>query len=869
MNNTPLNDELKATVEKYHNIGIPVLPFKIGIDGKKRPAIEAWSEWQHRSQTPEEFGAILPKIIETQVLGLVMGTKIIVDGEICYFIAVDRDTKDPTLTEEIKKKSKLALNAMRITQTEGTIHGGEHLYYYSKLPAKGKKLHDIGMELLGTGNLCVVFPSIGYSKLNDNTPTVIESAEDAFYDAIEKVGLSPKRNQTSIRKLLSTPKKYNRKPIRPCFVKLIGKQHLEHLEKVALIYELHYCGRTDQEIYDIFHENKAWEMEPDHQYNEVHTDEQLTYTINKAQQGNYRYLKETLTQMNICFPDCPLIQKIDCRKNKQNGKDGINPISDVAKFIEKSYQFAVEKNTNLLYVYDPAEGIYTNKTEHIIKTEICKLLDDETRVKYFAEVDNWLRSNPQTPRVEFNTDKNILAVKNGILHLDSLMLENFSPKFYITNKIPHEYARDADCQPIKRFLEASMPNKNHQLQHQEFLGKIIGKENPHHHEYGIMQGEGNNGKSVLIDVDTYFLGKENVSNQTLQALIYDKFATAALKDKFANFCADLPSTMLKHMGIINMIAAGDEITSQVKYGDLFKWKPNIGMMFSCNEAPAIDPSEDHAGTYRRIMIWDFPIIFSPNDPEHPEDKTLRDKLCTETLMSGYLNYAIEGLKRLKEQADFTAKLPIQETRKAYIKRSDSCRAFAIEHVIDTDNENDVVLSDYLFRKYIAYCVANKLSRRSKGELTKAIRCYAPGAEQTKTKLNPSDRDSPRVTSWRFLKMSDMSNMSEVFPKGSKENYQNKTLELSETPQTTLPTLTNFNQSNVEIANSPAQQGKKSTKSSMNETIEYEQIVCYFCRKPIMENDWEQNGFTENKPGHKKCCDELRSQLKRPQEDDNS
>ncbi|HSV49496.1 MAG TPA: hypothetical protein VLH35_04195, partial [Candidatus Acidoferrales bacterium] len=46
---------------------------------------------------------------------------------------------------------------------------------------------------------------------------------------------------------------------------------------------------------------------------------------------------------------------------------------------------------------------------------------------------------------------------------------------------------------------------------------------------------------------------------------------------------------------------------------------------------------------------------------------------------------------------------------------------------------------------------------------------------------------------------------------------------------------------------------------------YAQLTCYFCGKGIMDNDWEQSSFSENKPAHKKCCDEKRSQLKSPVE----
>ena len=42
---------------------------------------------------------------------------------------------------------------------------------------------------------------------------------------------------------------------------------------------------------------------------------------------------------------------------------------------------------------------------------------------------------------------------------------------------------------------------------------------------------------------------------------------------------------------------------------------------------------------------------------------------------------------------------------------------------------------------------------------------------------------------------------------------------------------------------------------------YQQLVCYFCNKPLMDKDWEESAFSENKPAHKKCCDDKRRQLK--------
>jgi hypothetical protein len=57
----------------------------------------------------------------------------------------------------------------------------------------------------------------------------------------------------------------------------------------------------------------------------------------------------------------------------------------------------------------------------------------------------------------------------------------------------------------------------------------------------------------------------------------------------------------------------------------------------------------------------------------------------------------------------------------------------------------------------------------------------------------------------------------------------------------------------------------SLESQEEDKIQYTQLVCYFCGKGIMDNDWVKNSFTENKPAHKKCFEEKRSQLKNPAE----
>ncbi|MEM2263538.1 MAG: hypothetical protein QW160_04890, partial [Candidatus Bathyarchaeia archaeon] len=74
-----------------------------------------------------------------------------------------------------------------ITQMEQTVSGGIHLVYLSRVkPSRSiSEFHGShGLELIATGKLCVMAPSKGYKRLNDNPPRVVEDVESLFYEVL-------------------------------------------------------------------------------------------------------------------------------------------------------------------------------------------------------------------------------------------------------------------------------------------------------------------------------------------------------------------------------------------------------------------------------------------------------------------------------------------------------------------------------------------------------------------------------------------------------------------------------------------------------------------------------------------------------------
>src|SRR5450756_1604873 len=107
------NAELQGAAQAYWEQGLAIGPFTIGPDGKKKPVINEWGQWQTRRQTKEELDAL--HIERYKMFGVVCGTKTVDE---VYFCVVDRDVKDPKLAEEIKEKTLKTIKLMRPTKIE-------------------------------------------------------------------------------------------------------------------------------------------------------------------------------------------------------------------------------------------------------------------------------------------------------------------------------------------------------------------------------------------------------------------------------------------------------------------------------------------------------------------------------------------------------------------------------------------------------------------------------------------------------------------------------------------------------------------------------------------------------------------------------
>ena len=176
--------DLKLVAFNYWNLGLNVVPLK-----GKQPLV-SWSQWQKERQSREEFETLPWQ--DADGFAIICGTKL-ENG--LYFVAIDFDVKN--VSEEAKQKGKDVLKNFLVTQTEETPSGGQHWIYYCHVKPKTVSAfhNDVALEILGEGKLCIMAPSQGYKRLNDNFPSIVQDLENLLYEALYAAGVKPKQEK--------------------------------------------------------------------------------------------------------------------------------------------------------------------------------------------------------------------------------------------------------------------------------------------------------------------------------------------------------------------------------------------------------------------------------------------------------------------------------------------------------------------------------------------------------------------------------------------------------------------------------------------------------------------------------------------------
>lgn len=306
-----MSEDLRAAAAMYHKLGIPVIPFKLtktekGDYGKQN--LSPWKKWETEPQTDEEFFAL--NWNGANAFGLVLGAQA---GNGFYLSVVDYDCKGDSVSQEVKDKGREILKDFPITCMEETVNKGIHLVYWSRTKPKTiGTFHDTAsLELLGEKKLCLMAPSLGYSKINDNSPTEIESIEQTFNSVMKKHGLIKEEAQSR----QSVQAKSGTNKIRPCIVEALKLQltgPTGHRMRLAIAAEYKRHGFSDEEIMDLFRQQGDFDSS---------TCRAQISSANPEKTATCKSIRE----LGYCLPNCSI-------KERSSSSAGSSTCSECAFF---------------------------------------------------------------------------------------------------------------------------------------------------------------------------------------------------------------------------------------------------------------------------------------------------------------------------------------------------------------------------------------------------------------------------------------------------------------------------------------------------------------------------------------------------------
>ena len=342
-------------------------------------------------------------------------------------------------------------------------------------------------------------------------------------------------------------------------------------------------------------------------------------------------------------------------------------------------------------------GVYRPEGDRVLSREAQRKLGEHTRQNRVREVLYYISTETDTDLPD-RPEERFINTRSGGVDWQTGEIREHDPSVFEITQVPVEYDPDVDCPAFRGYLQSALDESLHPLIH-EILGYCLIP----HTGFGkavMLTGSGDNGKSVLLDTITALLGDENVAHEPLQNLEHNRFAAAKLVGKLANIFADIPHEKLQRSSMFKTLVTGDRITAEQKHQDPFEFRPYATLLFSANELPA---TEDKTPAYfKRWLIIPFERQFPPGDPARDPD--LRNKLTQPRELSGILNLAIRGLRRLFDQGHFTEPEIVKEAIDDYRRASDTVRTFVDECcVLDVDAR---VSKARFYEAYTEWCQDN-------------------------------------------------------------------------------------------------------------------------------------------------------------------
>lgn len=305
--------------------------------------------------------------------------------------------------------------------------------------------------------------------------------------------------------------------------------------------------------------------------------------------------------------------------------------------------YSVCKINDTLHIYD--NGIYQKGDEilHGQMLELIPTLTDRQR----KEVCKYMQASFHTP-TKLVSPPHLIPFKSQIYDLHNDCFLEYSPDRVFLNRFPYDYSLDAKPEPLVDQTVAAIADNDGEIMMLLFeaMGNCFYLLNQYRGAVMLYGRSGNNGKSTLLNMIAQLVGDSNTGFLSLQDTA-EKFRLVELYGKAVNIGDDIPDSYLPDSSIFKKLVTGEAIMAEKKGQDAFPFKPFAKLFFAMNGLPAV--SDKSKAFFGRILLIPLNRDFSGSG----NNVSLKDRRWTDSEMEWLTALAMDGLKRLIKQGDFT------------------------------------------------------------------------------------------------------------------------------------------------------------------------------------------------------------------------
>jgi P4 family phage/plasmid primase-like protien len=191
-------------------------------------------------------------------------------------------------------------------------------------------------------------------------------------------------------------------------------------------------------------------------------------------------------------------------------------------------------------------------------------------------------------------------------------------------------------------------------------------------------------------------------------------------------------------GTLKSFIAGDVMPFEKKFKHPFTARPTARIMLATNNVPNFSDKSD--GIWRHLLLLPLTVQI-PEEEKVPgmlEPGWWRER----GELPGILNWALDGLRRLRSRGRFTQPDECKDAAEAHRRDCNPARRFLLEHYEEGDPGNDQVVKATLYNQYVAWCAANgyrhpNASNTFGKEVKRAFKEAKDGKDRAKDSSGPN------------------------------------------------------------------------------------------------------------------------------------